>query len=121
MCASDGDAHLIFHQPAEKVGAFVNRDPRTLGGPDLGVVFGDRGGTHNPIHSSQVARVMPNVYMRTGLADFLGKGSQGAVRAAHRVSALQKEAGDGGKTASPDADEMDVCHYYLSAFSNQRL
>ena len=31
--------------------------------------------------------------------------------AVHR--AVQQEAGDGGKTASPDANEMDVCHMVL--------
>src|SRR5512144_685837 len=46
----------------------------------------------------------------TSVAHFFGKGSQRAIRAAHRVSALQQEAGDGGKTASPDANEMDVWH-----------
>src|SRR5215216_7753915 len=54
--------------------------------------------------------MMTYVDSRAGLTHFLGKGSQGAVRAAHRVSALQQETGDGGKTASPDANEMDVCH-----------
>jgi hypothetical protein len=47
---------------------------------------------------------------RTGFAHFFGKRSQRAVRAAHLVSAFQQEAGDGGKTASPNADEMNVCH-----------
>src|SRR5262245_297450 len=54
---------------------------------------------------------MPNVNFRTSLTDFIGKWSQRAVRAAHRISALQQEAGNSGKTASPDANEMDVCHF----------
>jgi hypothetical protein len=64
--------------------------------------------------------MMADIHFGTGFAHFFGKRSQRAVRAAHRVSALQQEAGDGGKTASPNADEMNVCHlsYQLSAISH---
>ena len=54
--------------------------------------------------------MMTHIDCGTGFAHVFGKGSEGAIRTAHRVSALQQEAGDGGKTASPDANEMDVCH-----------
>jgi hypothetical protein len=53
---------------------------------------------------------MADIHGRARLAYFFGKGSMRAIRTAHRVSALQQEAGDGGKTASPDANEMYVCH-----------
>jgi hypothetical protein len=54
--------------------------------------------------------MMADVDSGTSLTDFIGKWSHGAIRAAHRVSALQQEAGDGGKSATPNANEMDVCH-----------
>ena len=57
---------------------------------------------------------MTHKHGRSGFAYVIGKRSQRAVRAAHRVSALQQEAGDGGETASPDADKMDVCHVVSS-------
>jgi len=106
----NGNPHFVFHQATKEVGTFVHRDARTLRGFDLGVVVRYRRGAYHPIGSRQIARMVSHEHLRTSLANFIGKGSHRAVRAAHLISALQQEAGDGGKTASPDANEMDVCH-----------
>src|SRR5688500_14860110 len=111
MCTGNGDTHLIFHQSTKEVCALVNRDACLLCSLDLHIIFSDRRRTHDPIHACQVAWIMSKIYFPAYLTDVFGKGSQRAVRTAHPVSALQKETGDGGKTASPNADEMDMCHF----------
>jgi hypothetical protein len=120
MRACDGNTDLVCHQLTEEICPLINGDSHSLRRLDLRVVFRDRRRAHNPIGTFQIAWMVADIHGRAGFANFIGKRRHGAVRSAHRVAALQEEAGDGGKSAAPDANEMDVCHSsdQLSAFSN---
>src|SRR5215204_4233225 len=62
---------------------------------------------------------MTYIHGRASMTDFIGKGRKCAIRTAHRISALQQEACDGGKSAAPNTNEMDVCHRFLFALSGE--
>src|ERR1041385_2850207 len=102
MRTCDRNPGLLFHQAAQEICALVNRNPCFLGAFHFRVIVWDGGGAYDPIRSLYIAWMMTYVHRCASFAHFFGKRSEGAVRTAHRVSALQQEAGDGGKTRSEE-------------------
>jgi hypothetical protein len=53
---------------------------------------------------------MANIYYRASVLQINGKGGEHAVRTCDSITALQQEAGNCGKSAAPDANEVYFCH-----------
>ena len=64
--------------------------------------------------------MVSNVHCRTGFLQFAGKRRKHAVRTRDGITALQQETGDCGKSAAPDADEVNFSHSVLDEYHNNK-
>ncbi len=110
MRSSDGNAGLIGHELSEKIGALVNGDVGLFRGDHFDVVIGNGGRSDDPVRALNIARMMSDINRHANCLKVLRERREHAVRAGYGVSAFFQEAGDGGESASADADEVYLSH-----------
>ena len=110
MRSSDGNAGLIGHELSKKIGALVNGDVRTFCGQDFNVVIGNGRRSDDPVRALNIAGMMPDINRHANRLKVLRERREHAVRAGYGVSAFFQEAGDGGESASADADQVYMSH-----------
>ena len=100
---------MVFHQLAQELGALEHRDAGGQRCLDFDIVIRDGGRAHDQVGAAHIFGAGDRAKTRTpAAASSWASGESAAVRTAHRVAAFQQQAGDRGKSAAADADEVNA-------------